>query len=261
MGRANVKEMRERITEGLRAAADVILPRTCTVCGTRLNLNERHLCLPCLADLPLTYFWKRSHNEMADRFNRLIETGPDGCLSDGRLERYAFAAALFFYDGNGDYRRIPHRLKYHGDRSIGCFFGRMLGRKLGSAGHFKDVDAVIPVPLHWARRWARGYNQAEVIADEVAAALGAYVRTDILKRCRRTRTQTKVSPEQKAANVKGAFRADRVRALEDDLRHILLVDDVFTTGSTLHNCFLALRSALPPSVRISVATLGFVGGA
>lgn len=261
MVRANVRVMRERITEGMRAAADVILPRTCTVCGTRLNLNERHLCLHCMAELPLTHFWERSHNPMADRFNLLIERGVDSCLTEGRLERYAFAAALFFYDGEGDYRRIPHQLKYHGNLSLGRHFGRMLGVRLRSSECFKDVDAVIPVPLHWTRRWKRGYNQAEVIAEEVARELGVFMRTDILRRSRRTRTQTKVSPEEKAANVKGAFEADKARALEDNLRHILLVDDVFTTGSTLHNCFLALRAVLPVSVRISVATLGFVGGA
>lgn len=261
MVRANVRVMRERIAEGLRAAADVILPRTCAVCETRLNLNERHLCLHCMAELPLTHFWERSHNAMADRFNMMIERGVDSYLTDGRLERYAYAAALFFYDGEGKYRRIPHRLKYHADLSLGRDFGRMLGRKIRESGHFQDVDAVIPVPLHWTRRWKRGYNQAEVIAEEVARELGVFMRTDILRRCRRTRTQTKVSPEEKAINVKGAFKADKARALEDNLHHILLVDDVFTTGSTLHNCFLALRAVLPVSVRISIATLGFVGGA
>lgn len=261
MVQADVREMREIITEGLKAAADVILPRTCTVCGTRLNLNERHLCLQCMAELPLTHFWERSHNPMADRLNLLIERGVDSCLTEGRLERYAFAAALFFYDGEGDYRRIPHQLKYHGNLSLGRHFGRMLGVRLKRSECFKDVDAVIPVPLHWSRRWKRGYNQAEVIAEEVACELGVFMRTDILSRRRRTRTQTKVSPEQKAANVKGAFEADKARAQEDGYRHILLVDDVFTTGSTLHNCFLALRAVLPVSVRISVATLGFVGGA
>lgn len=261
MVRAKVRVMRERITKGLRAAADVILPRTCAVCGTRLNLDERHLCLHCMAELPLTHFWERSHNEMADRFNRMIERGIDSYLTGGRLERYAYAVALFFYDGEGEYRRIPHQLKYHAGLSLGRDFGRMLGRKLRESGHFKDVDAVIPVPLHWTRRWKRGYNQAEVIAGEVALELGVFMRTDILRRNRRTRTQTKVSPKEKAINVKGAFEADKAKAIEDGYRHVLLVDDVFTTGSTLHNCFLALRAVLPVSVRISIATLGFVGGA
>ena len=279
--------MREEIARGLRAAADIILPRTCAVCGRRLNLDERHLCLPCMAEFPLTHFWERDHNVMADRFNKLIESGTDSCPTEGRLERYAYAASLFFYDGQGDYRRIPHRLKYQGDIRIGRFFGKMLGRKLRSAGHFGDVDLVIPVPLHWARKWKRGYNQAEVIAQAVADELETFVRTDILRRHRRTKTQTKVDPKAKAANVSGAFVArrpqdgmpklskspvstrkcpigpDMMEKLQTDdcsgYRHILLVDDVFTSGSTLHNCFVALRETFPPSTRISVTTLAFVG--
>ena len=241
--------------------ADLLLPRVCVVCGRKLNFEERNLCLYCQAELPQTFFWERRHNSMADKFNVLIERGIDGYLADGHLERYAYAVALFFYDGKGDYRRITQQLKYHADLNLGRDFGRLLGQRIGEACHFEDVDAVIPVPLHWTRRWKRGYNQAEVIAREIADVLKADLRTDILIRCRRTRTQTKVDPKEKAENVRGAFAVSQLNVSKFGYRHILLVDDVFTSGSTLHNCFLALRSVLPPSVRISVATLAFVGGA
>ena len=147
----------------------------------------------------------------------------------------------------------------------------MLGQRLAGSQLFNDVDMVIPVPLHRLRRWKRGYNQAEIIGGEVAAALGVHLRTDILVRKRRTQTQTQLSIEEKAANVAGAFEvsdgAKRVYGIaphDDSSRcgmpcHILLVDDVFTTGSTLGECFRALRSAFPAEVRISVATLAFVG--
>lgn len=246
---------------GLRAAADVMLPRVCIVCGTRLNSYERHLCLYCQAEMPLTYFWERSHNSMADRFNGLIEEGLESYVTGGQLERYVYGTALFFYDGDGSFRRIPQQLKYHGNIRLGQEFGRMLGRRIAESGHFSDVDAVMPVPLHWTRKWKRGYNQAEVIAREVAGIIDAALVTDILKRGRRTRTQTKVDPAMKSENVRGAFCVDRSKAQELNCRHILLVDDVFTSGSTLFECFRALRSVFPPSVRISVATLGYVGGA
>ena len=245
--------------KGIRAVADLLLPRVCVVCGTKLHLNEEHLCLYCWAELPLTHFWERSHNSMADKFNRLIETGVDSYLTDGRLERYAYAAALFFYDRV--YRKIPHRLKYHADLKLGRKFGQMLGNKIKASHHFADVDAVIPVPLHWTRRWKRGYNQAEVIAEEVAKTLNADLRTDILKRRRRTRTQTKINPERKAENVKGAFVASPTRATRKKYHHVIIIDDVYTSGATLHNCFLALRRCLPVSVRISIATLAYVGSA
>ena len=248
------------MTRGLRAAADLLLPRVCVVCGRKLNLDEKHLCLMCWSELPLTHFWERTHNSMADKFNRLIEKGIDSYMTDSRFERYAYASALFFYDGAGAYRRITHQLKYHGDLNLGRKFGRLLGQKLKLAEHFSDADAIIPVPLHWTRKWQRGYNQAEIIAAEVAQELGIDMRTDILKRIRRTKTQTKVSPEDKSTNVRGAFEADSRTLIGRRPHHVILLDDVFTSGSTLHNCFLALRAELPVSVRISVATLAFVGG-
>lgn len=249
--------MKGRILRGLRAAGEILLPRLCIVCGQRLLLEEKHLCLDCLADLPQTFFWTMSHNPMADRFNEIIRNkGSNG------QERYAHAAALFFYHSEADYRLIPYQIKYHGNTDAGGWFGRMLGRRLAASAMFRDVDLVVPVPLHWTRRWKRGYNQAEVIASAVADAMGVQMRTDILRRRRRTRTQTKMSIDEKVRNVADAFTASAVPP-EDAGRisHILLVDDVFTTGSTLYACFSALRSVFPPSVRISVATLAFVGGA
>ena len=254
----------------VRAMIDMLLPRTCIVCGRKLNIYEKHLCLHCASDLPLTSFGLMSHNPMADKFNEAIQNG----LEDSwRQEAYAFASALFFYEEESGYRHIPHQIKYQGNILAGRYFGRMLGRELMSADWTSDVDMVIPVPLHWKRRWSRGYNQAEIIAEGVAAELGVPMRTDILKRVRKTQTQTKLEVSEKSVNVAGAFLVDQSAGLLSDSachddsaqckapKHILLVDDVFTTGSTLGACFVALRSVFPPSVRISVATLAFVGGA
>lgn len=296
--------MKGSIASWMGAAADVLLPRVCTVCGERLLRSERHICLKCLADMPLTRFWTMEHNRMADRFNSVIqrELETEGGLETegvhqteggleternhqtgsglqtaggiqpqgGKRERYAYAAALFIYKEGSGYTNIPQQLKYHGNIAAGRHFSRMLGRKLASSELFQDVDLVIPVPLHWMRRWKRGYNQAEVIAAEVAAELGAAMDSRILSRNRRTRTQTRLGVEEKTANVAGAFcvRSEYrgKGAMEGQsgeerkaIRHILLTDDVFTTGSTLAACFHALREAFPPSVRISVATLAFVG--
>ena len=244
----------------LKAVADMILPRACVACGERLLFNEKHICLHCLADLPLTHFWERSHNPMADKFNAVIQAD----LKE--YERYAFAAALFFFSSDAPYRHILYNIKYEGRVDIGRHFGKILGARLASSEAFRDVDCVMPVPLHWIRRWRRGYNQAEVIAREVAAQLGAPLDCRTLVRRRRTRTQTKLDIKGKAANVAGAFRVYLKKESDSTgqfrlpkVKHILLIDDLFTTGSTLHACHAALRSVFPPEVRISVATLGFVG--
>lgn len=233
----------------LKAAGDLLLPRTCLTCNRKLLLDERHLCLHCLADMPLTRFWDMSRNPMADRFNALLLEEAD---------RYIHACALFYYDNDGKYRHLPYHIKYQGNIPAGRHFGRMLGGRMASNALWGDVDCIIPVPLHWKRKWKRGYNQAEVIAEGISTALGAPMNTQILKRRRSTATQTKLSIEDKKRNVMGAFE---VRCLPESFsfRHVLLVDDIFTTGSTLGACLTALRAVFPPSVRISVATLGFVG--
>lgn len=241
----------------LKAVSDIFLPRTCIVCGRKLLLHEEHLCLYCLADMPRTHFWSSDHNPMADRFNARIQ---EHDLVAG--ERYAYACALFFYRDSSPYRNILYDLKYKGNISVGRYFGWMLGRKLSSSRMFHDVDCIVPVPLHWRRRWKRGYNQAEVIASAIASGTGIPLHADLLRRIRHTGTQTKLATEDKRINVRGAFEVGSglEAAADPGFSHILIVDDVFTTGSTLLACFVALRSVFPPSVRISVATLGFVGG-
>ena len=250
--------------------------------------------------MPLTHSWSLVRNPMAEHFNALIERmeneNPsldfcEGDLSDELLEReaedppkscyehYVYAAALFNFVKDGGYRNITYRLKYSRDIREGRFFAAMLGERVATAEWLSDVDTVVPVPLHWTRRLRRGYNQAEVIASEVAKALGARLRTDILKRRRRTSTQTKLGIKEKARNVSGAFAVSRkfrrrfhnpeilnsasLNGVSEErnsmnIRHILLIDDVFTTGSTLYNCWRPLHDFFGPQVRISIATLGVV---
>jgi ComF family protein len=204
---------------------------------------------------------------MSDRFNDIIQKNliqeehakevSDASAGSCR-EPYAYAAALFTYHAEASYRHIPYSIKYKGNVRAGEYFGRMLGSRLIKEELWADAETVIPVPLHWTRKFRRGYNQAEAIASGLASAMGIKVRNDILIRIRQTRTQTKLDIEGKTRNVAGAFKAGNCSP--EEYRHIIIVDDVFTTGSTLFACFTALRTVFPPGVRISVATLGFVGG-
>ncbi|MGM9766810.1 MAG: ComF family protein [Candidatus Cryptobacteroides sp.] len=253
----------------LQDAGDLLIPRECLVCGRKLLDYERHLCIYCEADLPLTYYWTNPSNPMSDKLNALIQRDLEKSLDSGDYiggrREYARAAALFFYRGDAGYRKIPQRLKYSGDYRAGQYYGNLLGDFLVSSGSFNDVDIVMPVPLHWTRRWSRGYNQAEIIATGIAERLGTCLRSDILMRRRKTGTQTRLGVEAKAINVENAFAVRSGVLSGEGLTygngrppHILIVDDVFTTGATIASCCSAVYKYFGNELRISAATLGFV---
>lgn len=252
------------LMEEAKATLDLLLPRSCIICGKTLLRNEKFLCIYCEADLPLTLYWDRRKNPMADRLNALLQKRLvrelDG--ESGRTAvplKYSYAAALFFYHGEDLYKKIPQRLKYMGDIAEGKFYASMLGRFLESSPWFGDIDLVVPVPLHWARRWSRGYNQAEVIGQAVAGRIGAEMRTDLLVRKKRTVTQTRLDVMEKGRNVDGAFALGDMAGIRPErYRHVLVVDDVFTTGATMAACMNVLQPFFGNGVRISCATLGFV---
>lgn len=236
-----------------QALADLVMPRTCLVCGQVLGVREKHLCIWCELDLPLTYYWDWVHNPMADEFNALLER----LRPAGETMPYVYAAALMFYHHENPYKQIPQALKYNGNLAAGRFYAARLGRFMARSGQFKDVDLVVPVPLHWYRKWRRGYNQAEVIARELALALDARMEAKVLRRVRRTRSQTSLDADDRIKNVADVFR---IRHIPSAIHHLLIVDDTFTTGATLWACYAILRAALGPDVRISVATLSVVQG-
>ena len=264
-----------------KAIADLLMPRVCLSCGAELDPEEEHLCEACLKDLPQTRYWKLRENPMAESFNALIQRNMG---EDVRYQPYGYAAALYFYKGG--YREISKALKYRRNFAAGRCFGRLLGKTLAETELFRDVDLVVPIPLHWSRHWRRGYNQAEVIAWETARVLGARCEPRLLRRARHTRTQTHLNAEGRAANVAGAFRVNlrgwgklsgkmaksgECDGVSEGLRfhHCLLIDDVFTTGATASACERAIREALRVAdrglntnnarqIRISIATLACV---
>ena len=235
----------DTVKTALHELRDLFFPRSCVVCGRFLETYERDLCADCMDELPLTYQWDIVQNAAFERMVRRCEVEA--------------AASLFFFLEKSAVRNIVYAVKYGGQQQLGRRMGRLLGQQLASSRAFRDCQAVVPVPLHPLRHWKRGYNQAEAIARGVAAALDLPVETALLRRSRHTKTQTRLRGAAKSRNVQDAFRIDTRRAAQlqaDGIRHLLLVDDVLTTGSTLAACIRPLNGA---GFKASAATLAFAG--
>ena len=242
----------------LESLADLALPRSCIVCGRQLGTRERQLCIYCSSDFPYTYFWISRYNRMSVRLNEMAnrdmeqEGGQPACC------RFSYAAALFFYHSEAGYKRIPQSLKYRKHIAAGKYFSRLLAERLYASEFFRDIDMIVPVPLHPRRKRERGYNQSEIIAAEIAGTGGCPSDGALLRRTRYTGTQTRLSGEAKYRNVHNAFCVDSRVAERYSPSHILVVDDVFTTGATMNACRRTLSGFFGSGVRISAATLGFV---
>ena len=217
----------------------VVLPRTCPACGKPLKDWEECLCLTCLAGLPLTRFHEHPDNPLAEVFWGRV-----------RLEQ---AVAWFYFRKGSAYQDVMHNFKYNHRPDIGVYLGKQIGYELKHSTIFVKPDVVIPVPLHRRKLRKRGYNQSEKISKGISIALDIPMDIKTLYRSGKTATQTRKSRFERWLNVSGKFGLrdpDRIRDL-----HILLVDDVVTTGATLEACAEVLLSV--PGVRVSVAAVAW----
>ena len=226
------------LSDAWRDLRRITLPEVCPICGGRLPRGEAVVCSLCEATAPLTYLWQSEENPLREHFAGLMP-----------VER---AAAFFWYVEGSAWRDAVHRFKYGNMWRTAYNLGRWYGACLRASGLYDDVDAVVPVPLHWRRRLWRGYNQAEYLAEGMAREMGLKVDRHSLCRHRYNASQTSQSHSERWDNVEGIFRVRNGKALEN--KHILLVDDVFTTGATIISLGETILRAVP-SARLSVAVL------
>jgi len=221
----------------LSALLNFFYPSTCVSCGNVLLQHERFFCLHCLHNLPET----RYHE---------FDDSPLTKLFLGRVHVESVGAFLFYKKGN-QVQKILHHLKYNGGKEIGSFLGNMYGMQLMQSEKWKNIDMIIPIPLHKRREKKRSYNQSEWIAKGLSEGMKIPYNTSILIRSEFSETQTRKSRFHRWENVKEVFQIVDSNLLIN--KHILLCDDVLTTGATLEAAIHKLAAI--SSVKISVATL------
>jgi ComF family protein len=221
--------------------AHLFYPHTCCGCGSDLLSKDNLLCAKCIINLPHTNFAMTRDNPMEKIFW-------------GRIPVKA-AHGEFYFAKESLIQQLIHQLKYKGNQEIGIYLGEIMGRTLLKSNRFSDIDALVPLPLYPDKERKRGYNQAAVICNGMSAVLGIPVMINCLNRQRFTETQTKKHRTERWENVEGSFIVPDTGSIKG--KHLLLVDDLVTTGATLEAGGAALLKA--EAVTVSIAALSLAG--
>lgn len=216
---------------------ELLFPRLCVVCGDKLIEQEQWICLNCLHHIPRTNFHLEHENRVAQLFYGRV-----------KLEQ---ATSFFYFSKGSRYQALLHNLKYKGMKELGQEIGKHFAIDLLQSPAFSSVDVICPVPLHPQKEKKRGYNQSWWIASGIANQMQKELSSGNLRRVTATATQTRKNRFERWQNVEGIFELTDPQAFSG--KHVLLVDDVVTTGSTLEACAQAILSKT--DARVSIATL------
>ncbi|TDU43184.1 ComF family protein [Gelidibacter sediminis] len=215
----------------------LFFPEICLTCDNPLEDNELHICTLCRHEMPLTDFVDFQKNEVSK-------------ILYGRVQ-LCYATSLLWFSKKGIVQHLLHNLKYKGHEEVGAFLGRWLGEELRRHEEFRSVDVVVPVPLHAKRMRQRGYNQVHKFGKEIASALNCDFNKRVLQKTKATKTQVFKDRLRRWNNDDTVFSVTDFKILKG--KHILLVDDIITTGATLETCANALMKI--EGITISIATM------
>lgn len=217
----------------------LLFPKTCYACGNNLFNNENIICTSCLLHLPKTNFHK-------------IEENPVSRVFWGRVNLIT-ATSMYFYRKGGKVQHLIHQLKYKGHKEIGIYLGQIYGSQLMDIETYKDIELIIPIPLHQSKLKKRGFNQAECFARGLSESMKKELDIKSLVRQVATSTQTKKTRYKRWENVSEIFKLEIPENVND--KKVLVVDDVITTGATMEACIQTIQAA--KNVQVSAASIAF----
>jgi ComF family protein len=228
-----------RLKNIVSSTLHLFYPHVCTGCGSDLLKENDLLCLKCIHNLPHTNFAKLPNNQIEKDFW-------------GRIPLTS-AYSQFYFSKEFLIQHLIHELKYKGDTKIGFYLGEVMGKTLLKSNRFNTIDALVPLPLYADKEHKRGYNQATVICNGMSSVMNIPVLNGIVIRQHATETQTRKHRTARWENVKDSFKT--VKENELNGKHLLLVDDVVTTGATLEACGNVILQT--ENVNLSIATLAY----
>lgn len=220
---------------------NLLFPKLCIGCENQLVTNEAYLCVSCLHTVPYTNLHRINGTMIKELFYGSF------CLEQ--------ATALFYFHKGGVVQKLIHQLKYKGQENISNFLGNWLGEDLVEYDSYKNIDVVIPVPLHYKKKKSRGYNQVTGFGKTIAKKINASFLEGVLVREKDSFTQTKKNRWTRWKSVGTIFMLNQTHNSELEGKHILLVDDIITTGSTIKACANELLKI--PNIKLSVAVMAY----
>lgn len=223
------------------AFLDLVYPSLCLYCGLKNDSESDIFCLNCRSKTTPTDLHLRQPNEFTRHF-------------DGRIE-IAAGSALYYYSREGIIATLIELIKYKDRKDLALQLGSYYGKMLRESVFFHEAELIIPVPLHESRLRVRGFNQSEEFARGLAGSMNLRYSRDHLIRTGFTETQTTKDRQERIQNIQGVFQLQNPKELSN--RHVLLVDDVLTTGATLESCAMEIYKANPASIRMATMAMGF----
>lgn len=214
---------------------NIVYPKRCAICGEIVTHKENKVCSVCYKELP----W--IGEPRCKRCGKPVEDEEIEFCYDCNRKQFYYEYGFSLWNYSSKMRQSIAHFKYHNRREYGKFYGEEFVRVFGKQLLQLEPDALIPVPIHWTRYIERGYNQTEIIAQEIGKRLDIPVVDDLLVRKRKTVAQKKLDDKQRARNLEQAFSVSRKWQNGSNLRKVIIIDDIYTTGNTINMCAKVLK--------------------